>query len=66
VHESSDQYNSSAAPSGAYGIIQSTWQSYGYSGWPYEASAATQDALALRLYNQYGWQPWSSAPSCGL
>ncbi len=66
MHESSDRYNDPSAPSGAYGIIQSTWQSYGYSGWPYEASAATQDALALRLYNQYGWQPWSSAPSCGL
>jgi muramidase (phage lysozyme) len=66
VHESGDRYNDPSAPSGAYGIIQPTWQSYGYSGWPYEASAATQDQLALQLYNQYGWQPWSSAPSCGL
>jgi hypothetical protein len=66
VHESSDEYNSSDAPSGAYGIVQETWQSYGFSGWPYQASAATQDQLALELYNEYGWQPWSSRYACGL
>ena len=66
VHESGDRYNDSSAPSGAYGIISVTWHSYGYSGWPYEASTATQDALALKLYNQYGWQPWSTRNACGL
>jgi|BarGraIncu00222A_1022003.scaffolds.fasta_scaffold02711_5 hypothetical protein len=66
VHESGDRYNDSSAPSGAYGIISVTWHSYGYSGWPYEASPATQDALALKLYNQYGWQPWSTRNACGL
>jgi hypothetical protein len=35
--------------------------------WPVSnASAGAQDAAALQLYNEYGWQPWSSAPSCGL
>lgn len=66
VHESGDRYNSANAPSGAYGIIQVTWHSFGYGGWPYEASSATQDALALRLYNEYGWQPWSTRFVCGL
>jgi len=66
IHESSDRYNDPSAPSGAYGIVPVTWASYGYSGWPYQAPAAVQDALALRLYNQYGWQPWSSRFACGL
>ena len=66
VHESGDQYNSPAAPSGAYGIIEETWRSFGYNGWPYESTAATQNALALKLYNEYGWQPWSTRYVCGL
>jgi hypothetical protein len=66
VHESGDRYNSVAAPSGAYGIIQVTWHSFGQPGWPYEAPAAVQDALALRLYSLYGWHPWGSRWACGL
>ena len=64
--ESGDVYNSSAEPQGAYGILDSTWQSLGYSGSPYEASASEQDAAALQLYRQYGWQPWGTRYSCGL
>ncbi len=64
--ESGDRYNDPSAPSGAYGILLSTWQSFGYSGWPYEAAPAVQDALALRLYDEDGWTPWSSRFSCGL
>ncbi len=66
IRESGDDYNNPAEPSGAYGILLVTWRSNGYSGWPYEAPAATQDALALKLYNEYGWAPWSSRYSCGL
>ena len=66
VRESGDIYNDAAEPSGAYGILEVTWQSNGYSGWPYEASPATQDALALKLYNEFGWVPWSSRYACGL
>ena len=66
VHESGDRYNSENAPSGAYGIVQMTWHSFGYSGWPYEAAASTQDALALHLYHLYGWAPWSTRYVCGL
>ena len=66
VHESGDEYNDPSRPSGAYGILASTWRSFGYSGWPYEAAPAVQDALALRLYAEYGWQPWSTRYVCGL
>jgi hypothetical protein len=66
VHESGDQYNSPAAPSGAYGILISTWRALGYSGWPYEAPASVQDQVALALYARYGWGPWSSRFACGL
>jgi hypothetical protein len=66
VEESGDRYNDPSAPSGAYGILGSTWASYGYAGWPYQADPSTQDALALLLYSQYGWAPWSSRYACGL
>ena len=66
VHESGDQYNSPAAPSGAYGILISTWRDFGYSGWPYEAPASVQDQVALELYARFGWAPWSSRFACGL
>lgn len=66
VHESGDAYNDPSRPSGAYGIELVTWESNGYSGWPYEAPPAVQDALALKLYNEYGWVPWSTRFACGL
>jgi hypothetical protein len=66
VHESGDRYNDPSAPSGAYGILLSTWQSFGYSGWPYQAAPAVQDALALRLYAEGGFSPWSSRYACGV
>jgi hypothetical protein len=66
VHESGDQYNNPREPSGAYGILLSTWRSFGYSGWPYEAPVSVQDQLALKLYALYGFRPWSSRFACGL
>jgi hypothetical protein len=66
VHESGDNYNNPDMPSGAYGILMSTWQSFGNSGWPYQAAPAVQDALALRLYAEDGFDPWSSRFACGL
>lgn len=66
IHESGDVYNDPGEPSGAYGILESTWQSYGYGGWPYQAAPAVQDSLALELYHEYGWNPWSSSAACGL
>jgi Transglycosylase-like domain len=66
MHESGDRYNSASAPSGAYGILISTWRSFGLSGWPYEAPASEQDQIALELYARDGFQPWSSRYACGL
>jgi hypothetical protein len=66
VHESGDRYNSTTAPSGAYGILLSTWRSFGLSGWPYQAPAGVQDNVALELYARYGFRPWSSRFACGL
>lgn len=66
IRESGDAYNDPTRPSGAYGILDSTWVSMGYSGWPYEASSTVQDEAALTLYHEYGWQPWSSRFACGL
>jgi Transglycosylase-like domain len=66
TRESGDRYNDPNAPSGAYGILQVTWNSFGYSGWPYQAGADAQDRIALQLYNEYGWAPWGSRFACGL
>jgi hypothetical protein len=66
MHESGDRYNTPAAPGGAYGFLESTWLSLGYSGWPYEAPPAVQDNAVLYLYNELGWQPWSTRFVCGL
>ena len=65
-HESGDQFNSPTAPGGAYGFLEITWLSLGYSGWPYEASPAVQSQAALFLYDELGWQPWSTRFVCGL
>ena len=66
LHESGDLYNSPAVPGGAYGFLEITWLSLGYSGWPYQASAGVQSRAALFLYNELGWQPWSTRFVCGL
>lgn len=66
LHESGDRWNTPAVPGGAYGFLESTWLSLGYSGWPYEASPAVQSHAALYLYNELGWQPWSTRFVCGL
>lgn len=62
--ESGNNYASPGA--GAYGIIPSTWASLGYSGTADDYPPAVQDEAALRLYNQYGWEPWTTSPACGL
>ena len=66
LHESGDRFNSPTAPGGAYGFLEMTWLSLGYSGWPYQASPAVQSQAALFLYNELGWQPWSTRFVCGL
>jgi Transglycosylase-like domain len=66
TRESSNRYNSAAAPDGAYGILLSTWRSYGLTGQPYQAPPILQDRIALELYARYGFEPWSSRFACGL
>jgi hypothetical protein len=51
---------------GAYQFDVSTWRSVGGSGYPNRASPAQQDARALILYRQRGWQPWQCAGILGL
>ena len=51
---------------GAYQFDQSTWRSVGGSGLPSDASPATQDALAYKLWQQRGWSPWACASIVGL
>jgi hypothetical protein len=66
IHESGGRYDSPDAPDGAYGILVSTWRSFGLSGYPYEAAPGVQDEVALELYARYGFHPWSSRFACGL
>jgi peptidoglycan hydrolase-like protein with peptidoglycan-binding domain len=51
---------------GAYQFDLSTWRSVGGSGYPYQASPGEQDARALILYRERGWQPWQCAAIVGL
>ena len=49
---------------GYYGGLQfnlSTWRGIGYSGYPHQASKATQIAAGQKLHSQRGWSPW---PAC--
>jgi hypothetical protein len=47
---------------GAYQMTADAWHSVGFSGLPSDASPATQDEAARRLYARYGTAPW---PVCG-
>ncbi len=51
---------------GAYQFDVPTWRSVGGRGYPNRASRAEQDARALILYRQRGWQPWQCAAMLGL
>jgi hypothetical protein len=66
LHESDDRFNTPGVPGGAYGFLEMTWLSLGYSGWPYEAPPGVQSRAALFLYNELGWQPWSTRFVCDL
>ena len=49
---------------GYYGGLQfnlATWRSVGMSGYPHEASKATQIAAGQKLHSSRGWKPW---PAC--
>ena len=49
---------------GYYGGLQfnlGTWRGVGFSGYPHQASKATQIAAGQKLHAQRGWSPW---PAC--
>jgi hypothetical protein len=47
---------------GKYQFSMDTWHNLGGKGDPIDASEATQDRIALKLYRRSGTAPW---PSCG-
>jgi peptidoglycan hydrolase-like protein with peptidoglycan-binding domain len=66
--ESSNDYaiNTGNGYYGAYQFNLATWRSVGGQGYPNRASRAEQDARALILYRERGWQPWTCAGILGL
>jgi peptidoglycan hydrolase-like protein with peptidoglycan-binding domain len=60
------QINTGNGYYGAYQFNLSTWKSVGGTGYPNQATPAEQDARALKLYRQRGWQPWTCATILGL
>ncbi len=65
AHESGDNYSEGGG--GAYQFALGTWEGLTGLGTPAEDSpAAVQDAAALRLYAERGWEPWTTRYVCGL
>ena len=64
-HESGDDY--AEGNGGAYQFGLGTWQAL--TGLPSPAEdypASVQDAAALQLFAQRGWEPWTTRYACGL
>jgi septal ring factor EnvC (AmiA/AmiB activator) len=57
--------NYSSAGGGAYQFTDETWHSLGQTGTAGDAPPALQDAMALQLQSERGYQPWTTAPRCG-
>jgi hypothetical protein len=63
--ESGDDYSEGGG--GAYQFALGTWEGLTGLNTPAEDSApAVQDAAALRLFSQRGWEPWTTRYVCGL
>jgi hypothetical protein len=65
AHESGGNYAEGGG--GAYQFEFGTW--HGLTGLPSPAQdypAPTQDAAALKLFSQRGWEPWTTRTVCGL
>jgi hypothetical protein len=64
-HESGGDY--SAGGGGAYQFELGTWEGLtGLSTPAEDSSSSVQDAAALRLYAERGWEPWTTRYVCGL
>ncbi len=50
--------NPSSGAGGAYQIMPETWEAYGGTGLPHEASKAEQDRIAALIYADSGTAPW--------
>lgn len=50
--------NPSSGAGGAYQIMPATWEAYGGTGLPNEASKAEQDRIAALIYADSGTAPW--------
>jgi peptidoglycan hydrolase CwlO-like protein len=50
--------NASSGAGGAYQIMPATWEAYGGTGLPHEASKAEQDRIAALIYADSGTAPW--------
>ncbi|HUQ62327.1 MAG TPA: transglycosylase family protein [Acidimicrobiales bacterium] len=61
--ESGNNYSSPGG--GAYQFTDETWHALGQTGTAGDASPALQDAMALQLQSERGFQPWTTAPRCG-
>jgi Transglycosylase-like domain len=64
-HESGGNYADGGG--GAYQFETGTWNSL--TGLPSPAQdypASVQDAAALKLYSERGWEPWTTRDVCGL
>ncbi len=64
-HESGDDYQMPGG--GAYQFEAGTWQAVtGLSGSAEDYPPAVQDAAALKLHAERGFEPWTTASLCGL
>jgi len=61
--ESGNNYSSPGG--GAYQFLDSTWHALGHSGTASDAPPAEQDAAAVQLQQQAGWDQWTTAKRCG-
>lgn len=65
VHESGDNYSEHGG--GAYQFEAGTWEAVtGLSGTAQTYPPATQDAAALKLHAERGFEPWTTRTLCGL
>jgi hypothetical protein len=64
-HESGGNYTEGGG--GAYQFELGTWESLtGLSTPAQDAPPSVQDAAALRLFAERGWEPWTTRYACGL
>ena len=64
-HESGGNYAEGGG--GAYQFELGTWEGLtGLSTPAQDSPASVQDAAALRLYAERGWEPWTTRYVCGL